>query len=233
MMQYNLALLDNPVWHALQTTHQKFAIGTPVIQRYPAHILPFIGYEKSAVNPLNDILPWITANEKVFIVGDLPALPVSWSVLANLDCAQMICPELPTAPVKNTMEILSLSQEDNEEMFALINLVQPGFFKRGTPLLGNYYGIKVQGKLIAMAGQRLGMQGFTEISAVCTHPDFTGKGFAQQLVLHLCKNIHAQGTIPILHVLNTNKRAVGLYELLGFTKRRDIPFWQIIYTGKP
>jgi ribosomal protein S18 acetylase RimI-like enzyme len=227
MTHHNLATLDNPVWHALQTAHLEFAIGTPSIQRYPAHFLPFIGYEQSATNPLPDILPWMAPAEKAFMVGDLPPIPDSWSVLTTLDCAQMICTTPLPAPVKEPAEIVQLSLEDRIEMIALITSIQPGFFKSGTLLLGNYYGIKVQGKLVAMAGERLKMTGFTEVSAVCTHPDFTGKGFALQLTAHVCKNICEQGSIPFLHVLNTNARAIKVYELLGFTKRRDIPFSHI------
>src|SRR5438552_11447220 len=93
-MDYDpLILLDNPVWHALQTTHKPFAIGTAAISRYPAGILPFLAFENTGDNVLHKILPYVLAGEKLFIVGDMPALPSGCSVITALNCAQMICPQ--------------------------------------------------------------------------------------------------------------------------------------------
>lgn len=229
MLQDKLHLLDNPVWHALQGTHSVFAQGTPTVMRYAPHVLPFVGYAPSATDPLQDILPWITPAQPVYIVGELPPLPPSWSVLAKLECTQMVCSKPPAPPATTAAEVQLLSEEDNKELVELINLVQPGFFESGTPLLGNYYGVRDGGRLVAMAGERLKMPGLTEVSAVGTHPDFTGRGLARQLVQHVCSRIYERGETPFLHVLSTNKRAIGLYEWLGFRKRRDMPFWKVLY----
>ncbi|MCW3464534.1 GNAT family N-acetyltransferase [Chitinophaga nivalis] len=229
MTQHPLQLLDNPVWHALQTTHQHFALGTPACKRYPATVLPFMGYDPAAPQALNDMAPWMQPDEKVFIVGDLPPMPASWEVTNQLACLQMVCEHPISRPVKHPADMVLLSEADRPEMYALINLVQPGYFKTDTPSLGDYYGIRQDGKLVAMAGQRLRLTGCGEISAVCTHPDYTGKGLAQQLLQHLCYQLSAQGILPFLHVLASNTRAVGLYEWLGFVTRRDIFFTHVQY----
>jgi predicted GNAT family acetyltransferase len=94
-------------------------------------------------------------------------------------------------------------------------------------MMGDYYGIRQNGELVAVTGERMRMEGLTEISAVVTHPDFTGRKYAQQLVAHVAiKNIEA-GIIPFLHVAESNERAIGLYKRLGFTRRRIIDFWKI------
>ncbi|KAA2238959.1 GNAT family N-acetyltransferase [Chitinophaga agrisoli] len=228
MTAQDLTLLDNPVWHSLQTTHRALAMGTTTAQRYPADVLSFVGCDREASNPLENIQPWVNSEEPVFVVGDLPPLPSHWSVQARLDCAQMVCHQLHTVPPKEPAEIVRLTEEERPEMFTFINSIQPGYFLLNTPLLGSYYGIRNNGQLVAIAGERMRMTGLTEISAVCTHPDFTGKGLAQQLMIHVSNNIYAQGRVPFLHVLSTNERAIRLYEHLGFTTRREIPFWKIM-----
>jgi predicted GNAT family acetyltransferase len=101
--------------------------------------------------------------------------------------------------------------------------VQPGFIMKRTYLLGDYFGIRIGGKLVATAGERLSMDGFIELSAVCTLPEFTGKGYAQLLIRHVCEGIFKKGSIPILHVLESNERAIKLYEMFNFKKRMDLP----------
>lgn len=215
--------LDNPVWSALASTHRHFALGTDTAKRYPSDFLPFVAFDPNAIKPL-ETLKDLRPNEDVCIIGDLPEIPSSWTVLKKLECDQMVCPDLIAVKADDTIELLKLGQEDEPEMFELINSIQPGFYKDHTANLGSYFGIRVKGKLVAMAGERIKMTGLSEVSAVCTHPDHTGKGFAAQLVSVVCKNMIAQGNIPFLHVLSSNSRAVQLYERLGFVKRRSILF---------
>lgn len=217
--------LDNPVWNALMTTHQEFAIGTPVAKRYPANVLPFVSFSPIAVNPLGSLDNVMNGTEVVCIVGNLPELPVSWTILNELVCNQMVCKELKEVKKDQSIQLSKLGQKEEIEMFELINGIQPGFYKDHTASVGNYFGIRVNGTLAAMAGERFKMTGMTEVSAVCTHPDFTGKGFAAQLVSTVCKNIIEQGNLPFLHVLSSNSRAIQLYERLGFVTRRCITFW--------
>ncbi|TCC98366.1 GNAT family N-acetyltransferase [Pedobacter hiemivivus] len=215
--------LDNPTWSALTSTHKHFALGSNTAKRYPANVLPFVAFDPNATEPL-DTLGDIVTNEGVCIIGDLPEIPSTWTVFKKLECDQMVCSELISLKQDDSIEVLKLGEEDGPAMFELINSIQPGFYKDYTANLGSYYGIRIEGKLVAMAGERLKMTGLSEVSAVCTQPDHIGKGFAAHLVSVVCKNMIAQGNTPFLHVLSTNLRAVQLYERLGFVKRRSILF---------
>lgn len=216
--------LDNPVWHALQTVHQPYAQGTDDIRRYPSNMLQILGCSNPENADLNALRPWITPGEKLFVVGQLPPVATGWTIEVKLNCIQMVCEKAENL-IESKHEILTLTEKDNADMLELINLVQPGFFHKDTPLLGNYFGIRKDNKLVAMAGERLKMTGFTEISAVATHPSFTGNGFAQMLVSHVAKKNRDEDTVPFLHFLNTNTRAGKVYELLGFKERKIVPFW--------
>lgn len=224
-MKYNNDLLDNPVWNSLQTVHQDMREGTSSAARYPGDVLPFMAVRDREGDFIQEISPYFDKSEQVFLVGDQPLLPENWSRFSNLECLQMVWSSLKNGePKGNNADITELLASDRAEMFDFINAIQPGYFKINTPALGHYYGIRVNGKLAAMAGERLKMTGFTEISAVCTHPDFTGRGFARELLLHLYDKITQAGATPFLHVAATNERAISLYKYLGFEERRHIDF---------
>ena len=126
-------------------------------------------------------------------------------------------------------KIVELSRSDQkQELIDLVNLVQPGFIKDQTPSLGTYFGIYKNSMLVAVAGERMKMNRFTEISAVVTHPQHVRNGYAKQLLKHLIDTILMQKKIPYLHVSETNLNAVKLYHSLGFTIRRNISFWYIV-----
>jgi predicted GNAT family acetyltransferase len=107
----------------------------------------------------------------------------------------------------------------------LTALVFPGYFRRRTPQMGAYVGIRREGRLAAMSGERMKVRGFEEISAVCTHPDFAGRGYAAALVNYIARNMLQRGIIPFLHVNETNRRARDLYERVGFENRMTLPLW--------
>lgn len=219
-----VCLLDNPVWNSLQTIHQALVIGTSKVIRYPKDVLPSMALETAEGNLIQEILPYFDKGERLFLVGEQQVLPDNWSRFSNLECLQMVWSSLHSDGAESNPDINELLPSDRLEMFDFINTIQPGYFKINTPRLGHYYGIRVNGKLVAMAGERLKMTGYTEVSAVCTHPDFTGKGFARQLLLHLFDKITKTGSVPFLHVAATNERAVNLYKYLGFEERRRIDF---------
>ncbi|GLU55472.1 GNAT family N-acetyltransferase [Dyadobacter frigoris] len=221
-------ILDNPVWHALQTVHKNFAFGADNIARYRPETLQILGCENPEKVDLNALRPWISTGEKLFMVGKLAAPAPGWTIGRKLDCIQMVCENAEKLIHKPIEEILTLTEDDRAEMLELINEVQPGYFYKDTPLLGSYFGIRKDKKLVAMAGERLRMTGFSEISAVATHPLHTGKGYAKMLVSHVAKNNMEAGIIPFLHFVNTNTRAGKVYELLGFKGRRVMPFWELI-----
>src|SRR5712664_4213450 len=123
-------------------------------------------------------------------------------------------------PVAHSFEELSFSHVD--EMLALVELTKPGPFLKRTPQLGSYLGIREAGQLVAMAGERLKPYGYTEISAVCTHPDYRGRGYASSLVSILIQRIVKRDEIPFLYVRTDNVDAIRVYEKLGFKTRRNI-----------
>ena len=119
-------------------------------------------------------------------------------------------------------EIIPLGDADAPEMLALATLTQPGPFFAHTHRLGSFVGIRRDGRLAAMAGERMRLAGFTEVSGVCTHPDQRGKGYGEALSRLVTERILARGETPFLHVYATNAGAIGLYEALGFTLRHEM-----------
>ncbi|WP_447635389.1 GNAT family N-acetyltransferase [Flavobacterium microcysteis] len=216
--------LDNPVWHSVSESHRDFAIDYKNIKFYHPDYCPFGGFEIS-----NDISDSIDAYsllvDSFFVVGEKPTLSDKLLLKNELICAQMIVSGKIQMEYKNT--IVPLTEKDIKALFDLVNLVQPGYFKEKTALLGNYYGIFEEGELIAVTGERMKMDDFVEISAVVTHPKHNGKGLAKQLVAHTANAIFKEGKIPYLHVVESNVGAIKLYEKLGFTTRRKISFWHI------
>jgi predicted GNAT family acetyltransferase len=119
-------------------------------------------------------------------------------------------------------EIVPLTEDDAPEMLALATLTRPGPFARRTHQLGDFVGVKADGRLIAMAGERLRMPGMTEVSGVCTHPEHRGRGYAAGLMRHVAGKILARGEVPFLHAYASNTGAIGLYETLGYRVRREV-----------
>jgi ribosomal protein S18 acetylase RimI-like enzyme len=126
-----------------------------------------------------------------------------------------------------TPPITLLSAEDSPDMVALTDAAFPGFFRNRTYTLGHYFGIHVDGTLVAMAGERVALPGYREISAVCTLPGHTGKGYAAHLLRHILQFHVAAGLRSFLHVAGANQRAIELYERLGFEKSQRIIFNRI------
>jgi predicted GNAT family acetyltransferase len=224
MFNDNYYKLDNPAWHALSETHACFASGNDSVKRYQPYIVAFAAYQNA--KDINEQLDLLTeVNESFFIIGELPAFNSNYHIENTLPCVQMICTQQIRSTITATIE--ELSETDDEEIVTLINLVQPGYYNPGTRQMGDYFGIRQNGRLVAITGERMRMNGLTEISAVVTHPGFTGRKYAQQLVAHVANKNFAAGIIPFLHVAGTNERAINIYALLGFVKRRIIDFTRI------
>ena len=163
--------------------------------------------------------------DNFFIVGEKPELSNQLQLNKELICLQMIVYNPIDIAINDP--IIKLSDEHNDALYELVNLVQPGYFKKKTALLGNYYGIFKNEEIVSVTGERMRMNGFIEVSAVVTHPNHTGKGYAKQLVIHAVNEIFKQNKIPYLHVIKDNRGAIQLYEKLGFSTRREISFWNI------
>ncbi|HKC37218.1 MAG TPA: GNAT family N-acetyltransferase [Chitinophagaceae bacterium] len=216
--------LDNPAWHSLNETHQLFAIGNDEIKFYKTEICPFGGINSKHPDLVSFFKKYTQLNS-LFIIGDKPQELADLIIENELICLQMICPA--SIKMEFTETIILLGKTHKKQLTDLVNLVQPGYFKEGTALMGDYYGIYKNNRLVAVTGERMKMFGFTEISAVVTHLDFTGKGFAKQLVAHTANKNFDHHKIPYLHVAESNTNAIKLYEKLGFVSRRKISFWKM------
>jgi ribosomal protein S18 acetylase RimI-like enzyme len=222
-----LSKLDAPAWHALTSAQQSFATGSEHIKCYRRGILPFAAFEPGHEQEISSLSNLLEPEGIFYLIGELPPLPRQFTVLKELPCAQMVL-QNPVPAIENTATISRLGADNKEAMFNLINKVQPGYYEPDTYQLGNYVGIWQQQQLVAIAGERMRLDGLTEISAICTDPDYTGRKYAQQLIAALCRLNLQQGITPFLHVLETNERAIRLYEYMGFVTRRVISFWQVV-----
>ena len=221
---YSEHILDNPIWEALTTEDKRFNIGKPALAYFPENVSPFVGMEhwdEKDLARMESLLPAERAFS-VMIAGEV-MIPPTFDILFTTPLYQMICTDLQ--PIDHAgATIQDLGEADVPAMLALTAMTKPGPFLQHTIDFGNYVGIYEHGELLAMAGERLHLRGYTEVSAVCTHPDHLGKGYAAQLMTNACERIMKQGNIPFLHVKTDNLRAIRKYEQLGFTKRADFYF---------
>jgi predicted GNAT family acetyltransferase len=220
-------LLD-PVWNALETAHSHFAVGLGPARRYPAEVVPFGALADATQATLEQFEELLEPGERVYVFGNPPDVSNGLTVGPPLHCHQMLGPLHPAVETgTGEMDPLLLSSKDANAMVALTTLAFPGFFRQRTCEMGTYYGIRVDGELVAMAGERLALPGFREISAVCTHPAHTGKGYAQKLMTCLMREHASAGFTSFLHVSKSNTRAIALYERLGFRVARSVSLWPL------
>jgi ribosomal protein S18 acetylase RimI-like enzyme len=224
MISENAQELNNPVWFSLSQTHLVFALEYGSVKFYHPDYCPFGGFIQIE-NTSAGIGEYSLLADSFYIVGEKPVLPDPFQFEKELVCLQMVSEQRIDTDKKEN--IVELGKESRKELFQLVNLVQPGYFKTKTALLGHYYGIFNKNRLVAVTGERMQMNNYIEVSAVVTHPDHTGKGYAKQLVAHTVNEIFNQNKIAYLHVAETNVAAIKLYEKLGFKLRRKISFWKI------
>jgi GNAT superfamily N-acetyltransferase len=218
------ALLDNPIWNSLLTEHAHLAVGADVgcglARRYPSDIGPLSGFQEPTVDAYSDLAAILPEGEVALLcLSKKPCPPLNWEFVREGMLVQMVCTVIPEE-VSISETIIPLETADFPEMAALATLTEPGPFRANTALLGGFLGIRVEGRLVGMAGRRMAPTGFLEVSAVCSHPDYRGRGYANALVTAVARTIHSEGCIPFLTVLQANVGAIRIYEQLGFVLRR-------------
>jgi ribosomal protein S18 acetylase RimI-like enzyme len=191
-------------------------------KRYPAEIGPFVGVADTSREAFVELSRLLHENERLYLVGLDEPFPTELAVEHHEPSTQMVAGQ-PIPIAKIGRDILVLSEIDIPDMLALIELTFPGYFRPQTQKLGMYLGIRDEGKLVAMAGERMSMTGFREVSAVCTHPDHRGRGYANHLMATLINKMFDEGIMPFLHVDIDNATAKRVYEKLGFVERKDMP----------
>ncbi len=224
-------LLDNPIYHALRSAHQPFAKGEEGVWYYEENVSVFAGL---AANHMKEFekLRQISPPDSMFVVFSRDALtfPDNWRLTSHIDMYQMVH-TTQHVPAGDDEDFIVLNEEHIPEMAALVELTKPGPFRPGTIKFGNYIGIFEAGKLTAMAGHRFNPVPYTEISAVCTHPDHLGKGYAYRLMRELIRRILSKGETPFLHVRRDNEGAIRLYQKLGFAIRCEMTAYVIRKTN--
>jgi len=216
------AVLDNAVWASLRGTHSRFAEAYGKAVRYPSEVAPF-----HALEDPRDPRAWADLAEltgpaaEVAVAGPVPANHPGWQTVGEVAGVQFVDSALRAEPFP---EARPLGPSDVPEILDLIERTQPGPFRSRTIELGTYLGVRREGRLIAMAGERLHPPGWTEISAVCTDPAHRGQGLATRLVRAVAAGIRARGEIPFLHTAAANTNAIRLYESIGFHLRRRTTF---------
>jgi predicted GNAT family acetyltransferase len=214
-------LLERPPWSALTTIHSNFALGGDLARRYPATIAPMAGIREMSDASLNALAALMSPGDVVGLFGPEPVSKAGdLLVMGHKHIDQMTCARQDDSP--HSGYITELTPADVPDMLHLVELTKPGPFSAGATVLGTYLGIRYAGKLIAMAGERMRFDGFTEISAVCTHPGYRGCGYASSLVCALVRQIIARRETPFLHLYSDNTIAAALYTKLGFTPQRRL-----------
>lgn len=215
--------LDNPAWSSLATGHKSLARTHGLAARYPSDISPIAAIREPSARAFTDLHALTVPDEIVGLVAAFDmTIPSDWEVVLSRMIDQMVCEDFH--PAGDATPLL-LSEKDVPEMVALTKLTQPGPFEHGTIGMGKYLGLRDRdGTLMAMAGQRMSLAHFREISAVCTSPAHQGKGYAGKLMTVLAREIIAEGKTPFLHVKTENASAKHLYAKLGFHVRKPMHF---------
>jgi ribosomal protein S18 acetylase RimI-like enzyme len=214
--------LDNLVWKALTTRQAEFAESFDQARRFIPDVGSIAAFLEPSARSYESLAGLLSAGGTIGLFLDMPYQPrPGWNLVAGAPMPEMVY-QGASAPLSRSSpgsEIVELGAADVSAMMELTALTKPGPFYQRTHELGTYLGIRRDGTLVAMAGERLKIPGYTEVSAVCTHPEHTGQGYARILMTEMVERICSRGETPFLHVRGDNVRAIELYERLGFAQR--------------
>ena len=218
-------LLYNPVYNALLSGDANLSFGTDSVKYFDEEVSPFAGFHHQYEKGFEELYNLLPLDRKIlYATPQLIKEPRGWKLLVEIKGLQFLFTE-KTVQGKQNYELVPLNESNVDEMVELATLTKPGPFGTRTIEFGHYHGIFDNGKLVAMTGQRLHVHNYTELSAVCTHPDHLGKGYAAALMQHQLQLILSHDQIPFLHVRADNSRAIALYERLGFKVNREMNFY--------
>ncbi|MBB2201413.1 GNAT family N-acetyltransferase [Gluconacetobacter tumulisoli] len=215
-----MEMLDRPVWNALSGRQAPLSIGTRGARRLDPAIGPFGAARGNTARSLGMLARLSETDEIWLIEKETIAAPRGTTIVRSAECLQMVASHVSERD--QHFSFRDLEEADAADMLALATLTVPGPFLAGTWRLGGFVGIHDNGRLVAMAGERMKPGHFTEISGVCTHPDYRGRGYAGFLMRVIAKRILARGERPFLHSYADNAGAIALYESLGFRAHQRV-----------
>ena len=214
-------VLDNIVWHALSGPQAKFSAGDGEARRYALGFSPIVGFANQTEPNFAALAAFCEPGEHFYCDGWSGVAPDGWHVDAETTMFKMIW-EADIPPADEALEAMPLGAEHAAQALQLAELTRPGPFGLRTIELGEYFGYFEDKRLIAMAGERMHADSLREISGVCTHPDYQGRGLAKRLMLKLIRREMLRNETPFLHVMSGNTGAWQLYERMGFRKYREV-----------
>ncbi|MCA1466601.1 GNAT family N-acetyltransferase [Bradyrhizobium sp. IC3195] len=224
------ALLDRPIWSALTTSQKHLAEGGPRALRYPVDMTPFADMADMSAASFAALGDLMSGSQVAVLFTPEPVeIPAGFKVLLAEPGEQLIGSPADTS--LRDAEIVRLGATDVPAMMALTELTKPGPFAARTHELGTFLGIRARGELVAMAGERMKPGNFTEMTAICVHPDHRGRGYAQALLAAIARQIEARGEIPFLHVFASNTSAIALYQRQGMRIRRRLQVTVLMKQG--
>ncbi len=235
MAMTSLTALANPIWQAAITRQRHLAYGDGPVRRFYTEVVPLAALEDHSPEAVAALAALVSPGERVWFFEEPPRLdPQQWRVTHRIPGFQMVCDALaPEAgSAAGPQSVMLDAATDAAAMNQLKAIAFPGFFGMRTPEMGRYRGIRIHGELVAMAGERLALPGYREVSAICTHPAHLGRGYAQQLTREATALILADGDTPFLHVADGNGAAIHIYEQLGFRSCADVVFVQLERLGQ-
>jgi ribosomal protein S18 acetylase RimI-like enzyme len=213
--------LDYPIWTALTTRQSGLAEGGARARRYPVPVAPFAALADMSAESFAALGALLSPSDiAVLFTPDAVSAPGTFKILLAETGEQMM--GRPADAPARGVEIVKLGADDVPAMMELTALTKPGPFSLRTHELGTFLGIRVDGQLAAMAGERMKPGNHTEITAVCVHPSHRGRGYGQMLLSAVSRQIVARGEIPFLHVFSNNASAIALYQRQGMEIRRRL-----------